>query len=354
MLGARGLRDLGHTGGDGRMSALSPSWPPGQAEPAFRHELYPYRGEAQFLSGTLGYIDEALAGGEAVVVAVPSDKAAILRREISDEPAVTFVDTTPLGSTPGRLIDAWVTWMKEQGEGDRPVRGIGETAWREARSAAHLSELRYHEWLLNRAFARSSAWSMLCPYDDTDEDHSALQSLSRCHPLIRQDGHYVRNDSYLTADEYPFEALAPPCDPFQELSYTHSDLTAIRSKISQCASDAGVPEDQIRKLAVAATEIATNSIRHAGGHGTLRTWTQDGTFLCEFRDSGYIPDVMTGRTRPAPDQIGGRGLYLAHHLCDLVEIRSTQDQGTTIRLHTDIPPHEDDHQNQHAVRRRRA
>ncbi|MFF0013476.1 anti-sigma factor RsbA family regulatory protein [Streptomyces sp. NPDC005374] len=319
------------------MTAIPPSKPAGQAWPSFRHELYRYRGDAQFLSGTLGYIHEALEGGEAVVVAVPSDKVSLLRGELADEPAVTFVDTTALGPNPGRSIGAWVAWMKERGEGDRPVRGIGETAWREARNAAHLSELRYHEWLLNRAFAHSSAWSMLCPYDDADDDQSALESLSRCHPLIRQDGHYVRNEGYLSADEYPFEALNPPCDPFQELSYTHGDLTAVRSKVSQCASDAGVPEDEQRKLAVAVSEIATNSIRHGGGRGTVRTWTRDSTFLCEFRDAGYIADVMAGRTRPTADQIGGRGLWLVHQLCDLVEIRSTRDHGTTIRLHINVP-----------------
>ncbi|MCQ9129764.1 sensor histidine kinase [Streptomyces hilarionis] len=303
----------------------------------FRHELYPYRGTEQFLSGTLAYVQEALEGGEAVVVAVPPDRASLLRDALGDEPAVTFVDTTTLGPNPGRLVGAWVTWMQERGEGDRPVRGIGETAWREARSAAHLSELRYHEWLLNRAFARSSAWSMLCPYDDAADDRSALETVSRCHPLIRQDGHYVRNEGYLTADEYPFEALSAACDPFQELSYTHGDLAAVRSKVAQCAADAGLLEEQQRRLAVAVTEIATNSIRHGGGHGTLRTWTQDATFVCEFRDAGYIPDVMAGRTRPSADQIGGRGLWLAQQLCDLVEIRSVRDHGTTIRLHVDVP-----------------
>ncbi|MFF3208472.1 anti-sigma factor RsbA family regulatory protein [Streptomyces sp. NPDC002962] len=321
------------------MTAILPPKPSDQAEPVFRHELYPYRGEEQFLSGTLSYIHEAIEGGESVVVAVPLDKVSLLRGELADEPAVTFVDTTTLGPNPGRLIGAWVAWMQERGQGDRPVRGIGETAWREARSAAHLSELQYHEWLLNRAFARSSAWSMLCPYDDSDEDQGALRSLSRCHPLIRQDGHYARNEAYVSAADYPFEALNDPCGPYQELSYTHGDLNAVRSKVTQCSSDAGVPEDQQRKLAVAVTEIATNSIRHGGGRGTLRTWTQDATFVCEFRDAGYISDVMAGRTRPTTDQVGGRGLWLAHQLCDLVEIRSTREQGTTIRLHTDIPPH---------------
>ncbi|MEV7729822.1 sensor histidine kinase [Streptomyces sp. NPDC087917] len=318
------------------MTTTVPSTPSGRDGTPFRHELYPYRGDEEFLSGTLEFIHEALDAGEAVVVAVPSDKTSLLRGELADEPAVTFVDTTTAGPNPGRLVAAWAAWMRERGEGDRPVRGIGETAWNRARNASHLSELRYHEWLLNRAFARSSTWSMLCPYDAADEDQDALRSLSRCHPLIRRDGQYTRNEEYLTGEEYPFEALADPCGPFQELSYSHGDLAAIRAKVSQWASDAGVLEDRLPKLAVAVTEIATNSIRHGGGHGTLRTWAQDSTFLCEFRDAGYISDVMTGHIRPDADQIGGRGLWLAHQLCDLVEIRSTPVRGTTVRLHMDV------------------
>ncbi|MFE4856877.1 anti-sigma factor RsbA family regulatory protein [Streptomyces sp. NPDC056670] len=307
-----------------------------EPESCFRHELYPYRGDTQFLAGTLGFIHEALEADEAIVVAVPSDKSSLLREEFPDEPAVTFVETSTAGGNPGRLVAAWTAWMRERGEGGRPVRGIGETAWRQARSAAHLSELRYHEWLLNRAFARSSAWSMLCPYDAADEDQSALRSVSRCHPLIHQDGQSVRNEGYLGVDDYVFDDLPDPCDPHQELTYRHGDLSAVRSKVSQCASDAGVPEDRLPRLAVAVTEIATNSIRHGGGQGTLRTWAQDASFLCEFRDAGYISDVMAGRTRPSADQMGGRGLWLAHQFCDLVEIRSNRDQGTTIRLHMDI------------------
>ncbi|MEU6890189.1 sensor histidine kinase [Streptomyces sp. NPDC046557] len=318
------------------MTETVPQLPSGREGVPFRHELYPYDGEAQFLSGTLGFIHEALDGGEAVVVAVPSDKTSLLRDELADEPAVTFVDTSAIGPNPGRLVAVWEAWMRERGEGGRPVRGIGETAWRTARSAAQLSEMRYHEWLLNRAFAQSPAWSMLCPYDAGDGDRDALLSLSRCHPLIRQDGQYVRNEGYVVGGEYPFDALADPCDPYQEMSYTHGDLAAIRAKVSQCASDAGVSAERLPKLAVAVTEIATNSIRHGGGGGTLRTWAEEATFLCEFRDSGHIADVMVGRRRPAPDQIGGRGLWLAHQLCDLVEIRSTAERGTTVRLHMDV------------------
>ncbi|MER6214818.1 sensor histidine kinase [Streptomyces sp. NPDC001674] len=310
--------------------------PAGPAEVRFRHELYPYRGQDQFMTGTLGFIREALEADEAVVVAVPEDRAALLRGELAGELAVTFVDTATAGPNPGRLVDAWTAWLEERGEGGRPVRGVGETAWSRARNAAHLSELRHHEWLLNQAFARNSAWSMLCPYDATDQDEAALRSVSRCHPLIREDGRHTPNGSFLEEGPYPFEVLPDPCDPYQELSYTHGDLAAVRSKVAQCASDAGVSQEQQSKLAVAVTEIATNSIIHGGGRGTVRTWAQDSVFLCEFRDAGYIADPMAGRVRPSAQQLGGRGLWLAHQLCDLVEIRSTPEQGTTVRLHTDV------------------
>ncbi|KMO93401.1 sensor histidine kinase [Streptomyces roseus] len=321
---------------------MSTTQPPGAPESAarsearFRHELYPYRGQDQFMTGTLGYIREALEADEAVVVAVPEARAALLRGELAGEPAVTFVDTATAGPNPGRLVAAWTAWLEGSGEGGRPVRGVGETAWSQARNAAHLSELRQHEWLLNQAFARSSAWSMLCPYDATDGDQAALRSVSRCHPLIHEDGRNTPNGDFLDAGPYPFEVLPAPCDPYQEVSYTYGDLAAVRSKVAQCASDAGVSQEQQAKLAVAATEIATNSIRHGGGSGTLRTWAQDSVFLCEFRDAGYIADPMAGRIRPSARQLGGRGLWLAHQLCDLVEIRSTPEQGTTVRLHMDV------------------
>ena len=55
------------------------------------------------------------------------------------------------------------------------------------------------------------------------------------------------------------------------------------------------------------------------------------------RDAGYLEDPLAGRTMPTARQVGGRGLWLVHQLCDLVEIRSTPHEGTTIRLHTELP-----------------
>ncbi|MFF9813555.1 anti-sigma factor RsbA family regulatory protein [Streptomyces sp. NPDC014006] len=302
----------------------------------YRHELYPYRGRDQFVEGTLGFIQEALDGDEAVVVAVPEDKVSLLRAEIPAEAAVRYVDTTMVAHHPGRLIGAWQEWIKEHVAEGRPVRGIGESPWDEIRNRAQAQELHYHEWLLNKAFADGPAWWLLCPYDTTGHG-AVLEEMARCHPEVRRDGRTVPCTDYDPHTPFAFDPLTNPCDPYDELVYARGDLTAVREKIERCAERHGLSGSKLRELHLAATEVAANSIRHGGGQGVLRTWGDDHRMVCEFRDAGYIKDPLVGRSRPSGMQIGGRGLWLVHQLCDLVEIRSTPDTGTTIRLHTELP-----------------
>jgi hypothetical protein len=54
--------------------------------------------------------------------------------------------------------------------------------------------------------------------------------------------------------------------------------------------------------------------------------------ICDVRDRGRLGQPLAGRQRPPPDRIDGRGLWLANHLCDLVQLRSLP-SGTAVRLH---------------------
>ncbi|MFJ9523395.1 anti-sigma factor RsbA family regulatory protein [Kitasatospora sp. NPDC101801] len=311
----------------------------GTAGTAFRHELYPYDGNEQFVAGAMAFIDDARAGDELVLVAVAEPKERILRRELAgtgSESAVTFLDTAALGRNPGRLIPAWQGWIAEHTAAGYPVRGISEAPWND-RSPAESSELRYHEWLLNLAFAQSPAWWLLCPYDTTTLEPGILEAAGRCHPLVLHEGAHGPNGSYLD-EPFAFTDLSPsPCDPAQELPYRRGNLAAVRAKVTDCADANGLDGARLRELLIAVSEVASNSIRHGGGHGVLRTWVDGADLVCEFRDRGHLADPLAGRARPTVDQIGGRGLWLVHQLCDLVEIRSTPEAGTTIRLHVALP-----------------
>jgi anti-sigma regulatory factor (Ser/Thr protein kinase) len=94
---------------------------------------------------------------------------------------------------------------------------------------------------------------------------------------------------------------------------------------------AGLGERRIADLVLAANEIATNTLRYGGGSGTVEIWRTSNALVCDFRDSGKFDDPLVGRRRPDGEQVGGRGLWLANQLCDLVQIRSNG-AGSLIRL----------------------
>jgi anti-sigma regulatory factor (Ser/Thr protein kinase) len=89
----------------------------------------------------------------------------------------------------------------------------------------------------------------------------------------------------------------------------------------------------VSDLALALHEICTNSVRFGGGGGILSLWIDDGSLVCDVTDEGSIDDLLVGRVLPPVSGLGGRGVWLANQLCDLVQIRSGK-TGTQIRLHT--------------------
>ena len=307
---------------------------PVPAIPGFAHMFYPYAGEQQYLSGTLAYIQHARRAGGAVVVAAPEERRAVLGAHLGGDDGVTFVDTAALGRNPGLLIPAWQDWIGQLASAGA-VHGINESVW-SARDTAQQGELRYQEWLLNLAFARAPAWSLMCPIDTTGQQAAAIAALARCHPLVWNGTDYATSSDY-TADVYAFDRMPEPAEPFEQMGYDVDDLHAVREKTTRWALANGLRAARTRELTLAVSEVATNSIRHGGGHGTLRLWVQNAALVCELRDDGVITDPLAGRVRPPKTQLGGRGLWFVNQLCDLIEIRSAPGKGTRVRLWMELP-----------------
>ena len=102
------------------------------------------------------------------------------------------------------------------------------------------------------------------------------------------------------------------------------DLAAVRALVRREAARAGLALAGAENLLLATNEVVTNSLLHAGAPGELRIWTDGGEVICEVTDGGWIHDPLAGRVAPGSDQPGGRGLWLANQLCDLVELRSAR------------------------------
>jgi len=75
--------------------------------PEYRHEALFYRGDEEFLAGTLPEVREAVEADAAVLVAMPKDHARVLREALDGyRESVVFADMEALGRKPGRIIAA--------------------------------------------------------------------------------------------------------------------------------------------------------------------------------------------------------------------------------------------------------
>jgi anti-sigma regulatory factor (Ser/Thr protein kinase) len=321
-----------HSGADPEVSARGSRLARGRG---FHHETLFYSGEDGFLSGTLPFIRGALAADEPVLVAVSKVRMELLREALShDASRVGFTDMRVLGSNPSRLIPAWRRFLEQHAAEGRSVRGIGEPIW-PGRDDAELSECQRHESLLNVAFEDGPGWDLLCPYDVDALDDDVIRAACESHPVIAEEGIRRTSDGYTTLSEgwSPFAgALPAPKTHPEELEFTLEELRTLRAAVARFAGDALLARERIDELVLAVDELATNSVRHGGGRGTLRMWKEDTTLLCEVSDRGSFVEPLVGRVQPRAEQSSGRGLWLANQLCDLVQIRSI-DSGSVVRLH---------------------
>ena len=300
----------------------------------YRHEAFFYGGHDEFMRGTLDFARDAIAAGEPMLVIVDEPKVDALRRELgADAARVQFTSMTAIGTNPACIIPTWQAFLSAHAHDGVRVRGIGEPI-SDARDPDEVVECHRHEALLNRAFATLDFW-LLCPYDTRALDASVIAEAERNHPFVRRGARSDANPDYAgtAALTGPFGTPLP--DPPYEptvLEFDATTLRDVRRLADSYATLAGLDAARTADLAIAVSEISTNSVQHGGGHGTVHMWLDRGV-VCEVRDGGELTgDPMVGRRRPDTGTNGGRGLWLANHLCDLVQLRSFA-TGTVVRLH---------------------
>jgi anti-sigma regulatory factor (Ser/Thr protein kinase) len=296
----------------------------------FQHDALIYADADDFLAGTVPFLREALDAGEPALVAVGAANTAQLKGELgADAAAVRFAAMEELGRNPARIIPFWREFL--DGSEGRPVRGIGEPVW-PGRGAAEIDECERHESLLNVAFSPPPAWSLLCPYDGRALGDEVLEKVTHSHGSVCHDGIRERSSEYVAGQGCFAGDLSKQPAGIEAFEFDRTKLADVRRRVERVAERAGLPAPDTADLVIAASELAANSVAHGGGSGTLRTWQDDGgRLLVEFEDSGSIEEPLAGRLRPEPTQEGGRGLWLANQLCDLVQIRSRPGR-TTVRL----------------------
>ena len=301
----------------------------------YLHEAFFWRGDDHFLARTVPFVLEGLEAGEPVMAAVAPGHVDLLRDALggaADE--IQLLDMGRLGANPARIIPAWREFTDAHAGPGRPVRGIGEPVW-SARRGSELAECQLHEALLNYAVRPGTPLWLVCPYDADSLPAHVLDEARRSHPVVVEDlpspGTSYGGHGHI-ATLFAAE-LSPPHPGGPVRDFQRGQLAAVRAEVELRAASAGLGSDQGQDLALAVHEVAVNSVEHGGGSGDIRVWEEPGALVVEVRDAGRIDDPLVGRQLPSWDDVGGRGLWLANQLCDLVQIRSS-DTGTVVRIHT--------------------
>jgi len=306
--------------------------PPDETRAGYRHEAFLYSGTAEFLSGTLSFIRRAISAGDPILVMVIAEKIDLLRQQVGAGAAnVTFADMVSAGDNPAWIIAAWQAFVQDHA-GAAQLWGIGEPIY-PGRSPTELAECHLHEALLNVAFDAATPLWLLCPYDLEALAADVIDEAHRTHPFVVRGGERQACGTFRPVDlAGPFDRPVPPRPAGADrMSFQTGDLRRVRALVATRAQQAGLGQQAADAVVLAVNEVATNSLRHGGGRGELRAWTDGRSLVIEVSDHGHITSPLVGRQRPAPEAAGGAGLWLANQLCDLVQIYSSA-RGTAVRV----------------------
>ncbi|MFF8654651.1 anti-sigma factor RsbA family regulatory protein [Streptomyces huasconensis] len=306
---------------------------PHDSQSPFFHPALFYDTVEGYLDGVGTFVRRAVADGQPTLVAVPGRRLELLKDALADSHEhVTWVDMTQAGRNPGRILSMLQEFADRPEGAHGRVSIVGEPIW-VGRTPAESQEATRHEALINLAFAGRGV-SILCPYDNAlPED--VLAQAHRTHPVVGDPAAYRASSRYADPHEVSRDCDLPLPEPRDAtvMVFDEGRLARARDDADHWAASAGLPPERRTDWLLAVAEATSNSVRHGGGEGRLRMWRTADELVAEISDRGRLADPLTGRRRPDPyGANGGRGVWMMHQLCDLVEIRAT-DEGLVLRLH---------------------
>jgi anti-sigma regulatory factor (Ser/Thr protein kinase) len=302
----------------------------------FVHEALLYSDLGTFLEGTTRFLREGIANGEPALAAVPAPRLSALGDALGEDAQhVKLVDMGQLGRNPSRILPAIAGFIEQHA--DRHVRFVGEPSWPGRRDCEAIEAAR-HEALINYAFADADA-SILCPYDTSLLDEARLRDAERTHPCMvcgdetRASADYTDPLEVWAALDRPLDGPVAPLTDF----VVDGDVGVARRMIRPYVRAAGLDDERVGVLLLAASEAVTNGLIHANPPVRLTLWRDERELVCDVTDAGQVmfTDPLAGRRRPTLEATSGRGLWIINQLCDLTEVRSGAD-GTTVRMRMEL------------------
>lgn len=303
---------------------------------ALEHDALIYGTDEALMDTLVPWLQEGLERGDGALVATTAPHVAQFRDSLgSDERSVSFFVADDWYVQPSQTIAAWQRLLVEAAaNGVDHTRIVGEVRFG-ATPDLQTSWTRY-ESALNAVFEHSPAW-IVCPYDARALPAGVIDRAWRTHPTV-WDSTRHRSDRY----ELPARLLREIVEPGRAVSGPPAmdmpideRLSETREAVRAVGHGAGLPWGRVEELVLAVSELAGNTVRHAGGGGQLTVWITSEGVVCEVTDQGDgVQDPLAGFVPPKPGASAGMGLWIARQLSDSFAIGADVD-GTTVQIAVD-------------------
>jgi anti-sigma regulatory factor (Ser/Thr protein kinase) len=300
------------------------------------HDALIYGTDEALVDTLVPWLQEGRAHGNGAVVATTAPHIERFRDALgADGDSVSFISADDLYVQPVQTIASWQRLLADAAKaGVAYTRIVGEVAFGST-PEAQTSWTRY-ESALNAVFARSSAW-IVCPYDVRALPTGVIEQAWRTHPTVWSSTRW-KSDRY----EMPARLLREIVEPSRSVTGApdfelgiDDSMGQVRELVRTAGLQAGLPRARVEELVLAVSELAGNTVRHAGGGGRLALWTTPEGIVCEVTDGGGgLHDPLAGLVPPKPHASAGMGLWIARQLSDSFAI-GAGDEGTTVRIAVD-------------------
>jgi anti-sigma regulatory factor (Ser/Thr protein kinase) len=296
---------------------------------ALRHSALVYESQDAYVARAVPFLREGLEAGEGVIVAHTKPGLAMMREALGPDAAhVTFVDVGSAYTRPARTLAAYHKVYVEQLQRTPTLRAVADVQF--GPEPAEWDIWTGYEAVFNRSFGHLPAW-VLCSYNANGTPDPILEGVWQTHPEV------VHRDAWTASDVYEdpnhvLRRITPVPKSLPELRSIAfgRDVEHFRERLARELISDEVSERKVLEMLLAATEIATNAIRHGGGVEDVRVGRSDGRFVCEIIDPGPGFDEPAAGYLAPRDGVG-RGLWVARQLTWRIEFFRSP-RGFTARI----------------------
>lgn len=302
------------------------------AENHMQHRALVYRDSTRFIDAVTAFVRNGLDKGDRVLIAVPTDKRAALEDALGD--AAGSVEWADAHTRSGSLFREVIDFLAlPDGPEAAHVRIVSEQPLQQRSEAERRAHMRY-EAAANVAY-EPFAVSVLCPFDASQLPDEAIRDVLSTHPDVIAHDQAHASTAFVDPREFirlHSQVRPPPPGAPNLLLEDVKDLAGARSLVADRAAAAGLGAERIEDLQVAVSEAATNALLHGAPPCCLWLYEEEQMLVCHVRDGGDgLADPLAGYLPPERHAEGGRGLWITHQICDVVET-SANDTGSHVYL----------------------